>query len=80
MKQTAVEFIVKQLDCLNKERKDKLISAETFFNHKINLIEEAKRMEKQQRQKTIEEVFEWLTKNNYVTDLKETLIEQFENK
>ena len=48
MKQTAVEFIVKQLDCLNKERKDKLISAETFFNHKINLIEEAKRMEKEQ--------------------------------
>lgn len=47
-KQTAVEFIVKQLDCLNKERKDKLISAETFFNHKINLIEEAKRMEKEQ--------------------------------
>lgn len=48
MEQTAVEFIVKQLDCLNKERKDKLISAETFFNHKINLIEEAKRMEKEQ--------------------------------
>lgn len=48
MKPTAVEFIVKQLDCLNKERKDKLISAETFFNHKINLIEEAKRMEKEQ--------------------------------
>lgn len=47
MKQTAVEFIVRQLDCLNRERKDKLISAETFFNHKINLIEEAKRIEKE---------------------------------
>jgi len=48
MKQTAVEFIVSQLDCLNRERKDKLISAETFFNHKINLIQEAKRIEKEQ--------------------------------
>lgn len=48
MKKTAVEFIVNQLDCLNRERKDKLISAETFFNHKINLIEEAKRLEKEQ--------------------------------
>jgi hypothetical protein len=31
-------------------------------------------------QQTIEEVFEWLTINNYLTDLKETLIENFKNK
>jgi hypothetical protein len=47
MKQTAVEFIVRQLDYLNRERKDKLIIAETFFNHKRNLIEEAKIIEKE---------------------------------
>jgi hypothetical protein len=35
---------------------------------------------KWQEQQTIEEVFEWLTTNNYLTDLKETLIENFKNK
>jgi uncharacterized protein (DUF1778 family) len=35
---------------------------------------------KWQKEKTIEEVFEWLTTNNYLTDLKETLIENFKNK
>ncbi len=35
---------------------------------------------KWQEQETIEEVFEWLTTNNYLTDLKETLIENFKNK
>jgi len=35
---------------------------------------------KWQQEKTIEEVFEWLTTNNYLTDLKETLIENFKNK
>ena len=32
---------------------------------------------KWQEQKTIEEVFEWLTSNNYLTDLKETMIKDF---
>ena len=32
------------------------------------------------REQTIEDVFEWLTTNNYLTDLKETLIENFKNK
>lgn len=32
------------------------------------------------KEKTIEEVFEWLTTNNYLTDLKETLIENFKNR
>lgn len=32
---------------------------------------------KWQEDKTIEEVFEWLTTQNYLTDLKETLIENF---
>lgn len=35
---------------------------------------------KWQQEKTIEEVFEWLTTNNYLTDLKETLINNFKNK
>jgi hypothetical protein len=35
---------------------------------------------KWQQEKTIEEVFEWLTTNNYLTDLKETLIENFKKK
>lgn len=35
---------------------------------------------KWQEQQTIEEVFEWLTTNNYLTDLKETLIENFKNR
>jgi hypothetical protein len=33
-----------------------------------------------QKDQTIEEVFEWLTTNNYLTDLKETLINNFKNK
>ena len=32
------------------------------------------------KEKTIEEVFEWLTTNDYLTDLKETLIENFKNR
>ena len=32
---------------------------------------------KYQEQETIEEVFEWLTTNNYLTDLKETMIKDF---
>jgi hypothetical protein len=35
-----------------------------------DILEKAKEIEKQQKQQTIEEVFEWLTKNN---------IEQFKN-
>ena len=35
---------------------------------------------KWQQEKTIEEVFEWLTTNNYLTDLKETLIENFKKR
>jgi len=32
---------------------------------------------KWQEQQTIEEIFEWLTTNNYLTDLKETMIKDF---
>ena len=35
---------------------------------------------KWQEQKTIEEVFERITTNNYLTDIKETLIENFKNR
>ena len=48
MEQTAVEFIVEQLDCLNREKKEKLIDSETYFKHKKALIEEAKKREKNQ--------------------------------
>ena len=34
---------------------------------------------KWQEQKTIEEIFEWLTTKNYLTDLKETMIIDFKN-
>ena len=37
---TAVEFIVEQLDCLNRERKEKIIDAETYFKNKKALIEQ----------------------------------------
>jgi hypothetical protein len=47
MEQTPVEFIVEQLDCLNRERKENLIDAETYFKHKAALIKEAKAREKQ---------------------------------
>lgn len=45
-------------------------------NSHVSFIEGAK----WQEQQTIEEVFEWLTTNNYLTDLKETLIENFKNR
>jgi hypothetical protein len=45
---TAVEFIVNQLDFLNRERKEKLIDAETYLTHKMILVKQAIEMEKQQ--------------------------------
>lgn len=35
---------------------------------------------KWQQEQTIEEIFKWLTTNNYLTDLKETMINNFKNK
>ena len=49
MEQTPVEFIVEQLDCLNRERKENLIDVETYFKHKTTLIKEAKAKENSQR-------------------------------
>jgi spore coat polysaccharide biosynthesis protein SpsF (cytidylyltransferase family) len=49
------------------------VEGREFINNYHHILE----IEKQQKQQTIEEVFDWLTKNNYVTDLKETLIEQY---
>jgi hypothetical protein len=46
------------------------------FGTRMTFIDGAK----WQEQQTIEEVFEWLTTNNYLTDLKQTLIENFKNK
>ena len=51
MKQTAVDFIVKELDILHRERKEKVIDAETFFKHKGVLIKEAKEKEKEQSER-----------------------------
>lgn len=48
MKQTAIDFIVKELDILHRERKEKVIDAETFFKHKGVLIQLAKEKEKKQ--------------------------------
>jgi uncharacterized membrane-anchored protein len=45
---TSVEWLVEQLDCLNRERKENLIDAETFFKDKAALIQQAKGMEKEQ--------------------------------
>jgi hypothetical protein len=45
----------------------------------IHIDKPTSQRKEHQQQQTIEEVFEWLTKNNYVTDLKETLIEQYKN-
>jgi hypothetical protein len=59
MKQTAVEFIVMQLDFLNRERKENLIDAETYFKHKISLIEQAKEMEKQQIERMYSDAIEF---------------------
>ena len=47
-KQTAVEFIIEQLDCLIRERKENLIDAESDFKYKKALTEQANEMFKQQ--------------------------------
>jgi len=51
MKQSVVDFIVKELDILYRERKEELIDAETFFKHKGVLIQLAKEREKEQVEK-----------------------------
>ena len=58
MEQTAVEYIVDQLDCLYKDRKLNLIDAETFFKHKKAIIEYAKAIEKGQKGYSEEQVLE----------------------
>lgn len=61
----------------NKETLEE--AAKKYFNNfdkRFGFIEGAK----WQEQQTIEEVFEWLTTHNYLTDLKKTLIENFKNK
>jgi hypothetical protein len=55
MKQTAVDFIVKELDILHRERKEKVIDAETFFKHKGVLIQLAKEKEKEQSERMYSE-------------------------
>lgn len=50
-KQTPVEFLLEQLECLYRERRESLIDAETFYTQKISLIEEAKVMEAEREAK-----------------------------
>ena len=68
---TAIDWFAKELYEKFEMKGDGKLFDELFIHYK--------EVEKQERQKTIEEVFEWLTKNDYVTDLKETLIEQYKN-
>jgi hypothetical protein len=46
MEQTPVEFIVEQLECLNRERKENLIDEESYFKNNTALIKESKAREK----------------------------------
>jgi hypothetical protein len=68
MKQTAVEFIVKQLDFLNRERKENLIDAETYFKHKISLVQQANELFEQQ----IIDAFQYKFFHPYVENEPET--------
>jgi hypothetical protein len=72
MKESAVEWLENKIE-------DQRENGNTDLRTTLHYCQKAKEIEKQQKQQTIEEVFEWLTKNNYVTDLKETLIEQLKN-
>ena len=63
-----------------EELRDALKDDDLFFFYKGVIQCYGEAMAKWEEQKTIEEVFEWLTTNNYLTDLKETLIENFKNK
>lgn len=71
MEQTAIDWFAQELYEKFEMNGDGKLFNELFIHYK--------EVEKQEKQKTIEEVFEWLTKNDYVTDLKETLIEQYKN-
>ena len=72
MKQTAVEWLYDNLKSHFEHDGDLLEVVQFSF-------EQAKEMEKLKQEQTIEEVFEWLTTQNYVTDLKETMIKDFKN-
>ena len=85
MKQTAVEYLVKDLTSILKE-----IPTSEIQNTSITYaVKKALKIEKIQikyyfkngvkckQEQTIEEVFEWLTTNNYLTYLKETMIKDF---
>ena len=82
MKKT-VDFIVEQLDCLNRERKEKIIDAETYFKNKKALIEQAKEMDKQKQGYGEEEVLDLLYKRDLYliskicSDLTKKWFEQF---
>lgn len=66
----------------DKETLEEAARNYSIYNEQINkAIQEAVIFgAKLQEEKTIEEVFEWLTTKNYLTDLKETLIKEFKNK
>jgi len=71
MTQTAVEWLDEKLNTIRLDVDRNVINF-------IDLsIQKAKEIENQQLAQTIDEVFEWLTTHNYLTDLKETMIKDF---
>jgi hypothetical protein len=56
MKQTAVDWVIEQLDYLNREKEENLIDVDTFFVKKRILMNQAKEMEKQQQGYSEEEL------------------------
>ena len=69
MEQTKIDLLIQESESYAEKWND----LENQFKLSSCFIAGAK----WQQQETIEEVFEWLNTNNYVTDLKETMIEDF---
>jgi hypothetical protein len=76
LEEVAERILANNIDGLRDALKDD----DLFFFYKGVIQCYGEAMAKWQQEKTIEEVFEWLTTNNYLTDLKETLINNFKNK
>ena len=65
---TALEYYIEQLDCLNRERKENLIDAETFFKHKKILTQQANKM----CEKQIMNAFKVGFSNGFASDILST--------
>jgi hypothetical protein len=78
MKQSAVEWLIQDVKA-NNAMEQETSKEEIKYDCKWWFTKGAAFGSKWQEQETIEEVFDWLTTNNYLTDLKETLIKDFNN-